>query len=356
MHSKRSVRAVVGALCLPGLAVAGLLVGSDGGAGAATAAPTDRTPLATSGGRIVDRNGAEFVVQGVNWFGFETGNHVVHGLWTRDYREMLAQIRSLGFNTIRLPFSHPGRPVLDDSAASTSPMARTPPWPARRRCEAMDVIVQEAADQGLLVLLDNHSLSRRQLQLRPLVRHGGYTEDDWVANWEMLAQRYRNQANVIGADLKNEPHGRATWGDGAATDWRRAAERAGNAVLANRAELADRRGGGRGTGSGTAAAVALVGRQPRGGGRYPVRLGDAQPARVLAPRVRPRRLQPALVQRARIGQTVLYDRWAKGFQYIADQGIAPDPRGRVRRQADRYGHRRGRLAAPVHGLPRPARG
>src|SRR5262249_19375595 len=38
---------------------------------------------------------------------------------------------------------------------------------------------------------------------------------------------------VIGADLNNEPHGPATWGSGnPATDWQRAAERAGNAVLA----------------------------------------------------------------------------------------------------------------------------
>ena len=40
------------------------------------------------------------------------------------------------------------------------------------------------------------------------------------------------RSNVIGADLKNEPHGDATWGTGGPTDWRRAATRAGNAVTA----------------------------------------------------------------------------------------------------------------------------
>ena len=49
----------------------------------------------------------------------------------------------------------------------------------------------------------------------------------------MLAQHYRGNATVIGADLANEPHGPATWGDGnPSTDWRMAAEQAGNAVLA----------------------------------------------------------------------------------------------------------------------------
>jgi endoglucanase len=48
-----------------------------------------------------------------------------------------------------------------------------------------------------------------------------------------LAHRYEGNETVIGIDLHNEPHGPATWGDGnPATDWRAAAQRAGNAVLA----------------------------------------------------------------------------------------------------------------------------
>lgn len=63
------------------------------------------TPLSTNGNRIVDSAGQTVILQGVNWFGFETSNHAPHGLWTRDYKDMLAQIASLGFNTVRLPFS-----------------------------------------------------------------------------------------------------------------------------------------------------------------------------------------------------------------------------------------------------------
>jgi hypothetical protein len=48
----------------------------------------------------------------------------------------------------------------------------------------------------------------------------------------MLAGRYANNPTVIGADLHNEPHGPATWGTGGANDWRLAAQRAGNAILA----------------------------------------------------------------------------------------------------------------------------
>ena len=61
-------------------------------------------PLRTQGSLIVDSAGKEVVLQGVNWFGFETETHAPHGLWARDYKDMLIQIRSQGFNTIRLPF------------------------------------------------------------------------------------------------------------------------------------------------------------------------------------------------------------------------------------------------------------
>jgi endoglucanase len=49
----------------------------------------------------------------------------------------------------------------------------------------------------------------------------------------MLAQRYAGNPTVVGADLHNEPHGSVCWGCGdQARDWRLAAERAGNAILA----------------------------------------------------------------------------------------------------------------------------
>jgi endoglucanase len=60
-----------------------------------------------------------------------------------------------------------------------------------------------------------------------------YPETRFISDWKMLAARYANNSTIIGADLHNEPHGPATWGDGnPATDWRLAAQKAGNAILA----------------------------------------------------------------------------------------------------------------------------
>ena len=59
----------------------------------------------TSGTTIVDSANQPLRIAGVNWFGFETANFAPHGLWTRDYRSMLDQIKATGYNTIRLPYS-----------------------------------------------------------------------------------------------------------------------------------------------------------------------------------------------------------------------------------------------------------
>src|SRR5262249_47252808 len=62
--------------------------------------------LRTAGNQIVDSAGNPVRIAGVNWFGMETSTFAPHGLWARGYREMMDQMKQLGFNTIRLPFSN----------------------------------------------------------------------------------------------------------------------------------------------------------------------------------------------------------------------------------------------------------
>ncbi len=97
-------------------ALAVLLV-AVGGLAACEPAPPPTTvggiavPLSTRGGEIVDATGAPVILAGVNWFGFETDTHVVHGLWARGYDQYLDQIADLGYNTLRLPWSVAGANV-----------------------------------------------------------------------------------------------------------------------------------------------------------------------------------------------------------------------------------------------------
>src|SRR3954462_9229252 len=67
-------------------------------------APAGRLHIA--GAQIVDDHGTPVRLTGVNWFGLETSDYAPHGLWQRSMTAMLDQIKALGFNVIRVPFSN----------------------------------------------------------------------------------------------------------------------------------------------------------------------------------------------------------------------------------------------------------
>ena len=284
--------------------------------------PLPPLPLRTQGSQIVDATGAPVILQGVNWFGLETSNHAPHGLWSRDYRDMLSQIRSLGFNTIRLPFSLQALRSSTTSGIDYS-AGRNASLQGRTPLQVMDTIIAEAGAQGLMVILDNHSQADDGFMYDLWYGQSGFTEDDWVATWTDLARRYRSTPHVVGFDLKNEPHGSATWGTGGATDWRRAAERAGNAVLAvapDKLILVEGI-------EGPVAGGQQLDRHWWGGNlegvrNNPVRL--SVPGRVV---YSPHEYGPGVFAQPWFSDpdmaAILADRWAKGFGYILDQGIAP---------------------------------
>jgi len=290
----------------------------------ADAAVTIQTPLSTQGARIVDAKGSPVLLRGVNWFGLESSIYVPHGLWFRDYKEMLSQIKSLGYNVIRMPYSIEAirATAVGGTGSINYYLAGNSELKGKTPLEILDALVQEAGKQGLMILLDSHSLDSTTLP--ELWYDSKYTEADWINTWTMLAARYKNQANVIGADLKNEPHGVATWGTGdLATDWRLAAERAGNAILSVNPNWLILVEGMEGN---------VVGQKlPRydwwGGNlegvkNYPVRLNVSHKL-VYSPHEYGQGVhdQPWFYE-ANFPQNLL-DRWEIGFNYIATQGIAP---------------------------------
>ena len=187
--------------------------------------------LHTSGSQILDANNQAVRIAGVNWFGFETSNFAPHGLWSRGYKEMMDQMKSLGFNTIRLPYCD----QLFDAGSTPNSIDfnKNPDLQGQNGLQIMDKIVGYAGQIGLKVFLDHHrSEAGNSANASGLWYTAAYPESKWISNLSMLATRYAGNSTVVGIDLHNEPHGPATWGDGSANDWRLAAERGGNAVLA----------------------------------------------------------------------------------------------------------------------------
>lgn len=183
----------------------------------------------TSGRQILDAAGQPVRIAGINWFGFETANYVVHGLWSRDYKSMIDQMKSLGYNTIRLPYS--------DDIFKTGTVPNSIDFSSGKNADLqglnslqiMDKLVSYAGQDGLKVILDRHRPDAGGQSA--LWYTSAVPESTWIANLKALATRYVGQSTVIGLDLHNEPHDPACWGCGdVATDWRLAAQRAGDAV------------------------------------------------------------------------------------------------------------------------------
>lgn len=187
--------------------------------------------LSTAGNQIVSAGGTPVKLAAINWYGLETNAYAPQGLWAQSYKIMMNQMVSLGFNAIRLPFSL----QLFDSGSTPSGINYTlnPDLAGLNGLGIMDKIVAYASQIGLKIILDDHrSAAGSSANENGLWHDGGYTEANWINTWTMLAKHYAGNSTVFAADLLNEPHGAATWGDGSANDWAAAATRAGDAIQA----------------------------------------------------------------------------------------------------------------------------
>jgi endoglucanase len=190
--------------------------------------------LRAEGGRIVDAEGNPVRITGINWFGFETPELALHGLHIRSMDSFLDQVAELGFNTLRVPFTSQ---LFDEGVTPNGiDFQRNPDLVGKTPPEILDVLIDKAGARGLRIILDRHRPDAGGQS--ELWYTSAYPEERWIADWVALATRYRDNPTVIAFDLHNEPHGAATWGGGdPATDWRAAAQRAGDAILAANPDL-----------------------------------------------------------------------------------------------------------------------
>jgi endoglucanase len=197
---------------------------------------------------------------GVNWYGFETTDHLAHGLWAQDYKSILNTIQALGYNVIRIPFSNEmveENPVPTNFTTSVSGTAANAALVGQTALGDLDTLVAYAGSIGLRVILDNHrSEAGNSNEASGLWYTSAYPQSSWIADWQTMATRYSDakftfngNPTVIGVDLRNEPHlvgnsatsGSCWTGDTATNgclttltsqNWPVAAAAAGNAVLA----------------------------------------------------------------------------------------------------------------------------
>ncbi len=179
------------------------------------------SPLHTNGNQIVDERGEPVRLAAVNWYGAESADFVPMGLDKQPVDAIAAEIRAMGFNAVRLPWSNElvecNPRVAPKLVNANQQLANQPAM------TVFDRVVNALAKTGLMVILDNHltdagwccsTSDNNDLWWRsnedPVDFEAG--EAHWVADWTTMVRRYEDQPAVIGVDLRNEPRGSAYWG------------------------------------------------------------------------------------------------------------------------------------------------
>uniref|UniRef100_A0A7S4UK49 Glycoside hydrolase family 5 domain-containing protein n=1 Tax=Alexandrium monilatum TaxID=311494 RepID=A0A7S4UK49_9DINO len=212
--------------------------------------PLELLPLQTKGRWIVDSRSQRFRLKCVNWFGASGTQHVVYGLHKRTLQDLVSTLVTWGFNCVRLPFSlelfFTNPPVPGSKTRAEPAMA-----PGISGMDAYDQTVAAITGAGILVVVDNHSSDSgwccEASALDGVWFTHEYPERRWIEALSAIARRHRSNPRVVAFDLRNEvrdtPTAQVVWGSGSVVDgkvladWPSAAERAGNAVLAENPSL-----------------------------------------------------------------------------------------------------------------------
>ena len=203
--------------------------------------PTTDDWLSVKGNKIVDKDGRQVWLTGVNWFGYNTGTNTFDGLWACDLNTSLASIADHGFNLLRVPIS---AELINNWAAGNYPnanfnQATNSYLVGMTSLEIFDYVIGQCRANGLKIMIDIHSAKTDSMgHMKNVWYEGNVTEQDYLDALSWMAARYKNDDTIIAYDLKNEPHGkanetpRAKWDNSKDADnWKYIAEKAANAVL-----------------------------------------------------------------------------------------------------------------------------
>ncbi|MBR6156161.1 MAG: cellulase family glycosylhydrolase, partial [Lachnospiraceae bacterium] len=175
--------------------------------------------LHTDGHRILDKNGKEVWLTGVNWFGYNTGTNTFDGLWNSQMAPTVKAIADHGFNLIRVPIS---AQLLNDWAAGNYPKANynnayNTELNSMNSLQIFDYFLSLAEANGLKVMIDIHSAETDAMGHNAnMWCTQKVTADQYLAALAWCADRYKNNDTIIAYDLKNEPHGKPNEGKNAA--------------------------------------------------------------------------------------------------------------------------------------------
>ncbi|KAH7460128.1 Endoglucanase, partial [Phytophthora ramorum] len=99
-----------------------------------------------------------FHIKGINWFGGETIELVVQGLWpsATTIGDAMDLFASYDMNALRLPLAMDS--VIDDPKVKSTQTGGSPSLAGKTYLEVLDVIVREARKRNILIMFDSHRI------------------------------------------------------------------------------------------------------------------------------------------------------------------------------------------------------
>ncbi len=198
--------------------------------------------LYADGNKILDKDGKQVWLTGVNWFGYNTGTNTFDGLWNSELVSSVKGIADHGFNLIRVPIS---AELINQWAAGVYPQANynnalNPNLNNMNSLQIFDYFLKLAEENGIKVMPDIHCAETNAMGHNVNL---WYTDkvsvNDYYHALEWIAERYKNNDTIIAIDLKNEPHGKqnednkAIWNNSTdKNNWKYTAETAAKKILA----------------------------------------------------------------------------------------------------------------------------
>lgn len=122
------------------------------------------------------------VIRGLNMYGLETEHASLACDWVSTYDEMLDNVQKLGFNTVRLPFSHD---YLHNTDMAT-----------------MDSFFEAVLKTNIGVVLDFHRIVNYQQSPKPYDDQHPF--EMFINDWIFILDRYKYNSHLIGVDIFNE--------------------------------------------------------------------------------------------------------------------------------------------------------
>lgn len=148
-------------------------------------------------------NNKEISIKGINWFGFETECNVIHGLWSNSLDFYFDFLSENNFNALRIPISY--EMSLNEKQIPTQGCIdynSNQELQNKNSREILHILFEKAQEHNMLILLDMHT---KDNQITPIA------ELEYINAWMNILPEFQAYHNLMGIDLKNEPHMPETW-------------------------------------------------------------------------------------------------------------------------------------------------